>query len=141
MRGLFTVSQLGIPNKRAVILPLKKPKAYHSLIGACLGTGFAPPVNTLYFDGILTWPPKTGTRARSRRRTRCRQKQKRLIIMILLGVLLIGLSVGGTIAALKFMGNKGEEGKKTNMPKKNITMNLQPLAPPMKKANRAPPFI
>lgn len=40
------------------------------------------------------------------------KSKKRLIIMILLGVLLIGLSVGGTIAALKFMGNKGEEGKK-----------------------------
>ena len=36
------------------------------------------------------------------------------------------------------MGNKGEEGKKTNMPKKNITMNLQPLAPPMKKGKPRP---
>lgn len=40
------------------------------------------------------------------------KSKKRLIIMILLGVLLIAISVGGTIAALKFMGNKGEEGKK-----------------------------
>ena len=39
------------------------------------------------------------------------KSKKRLIIMVLLGVLLIGLSIGGTIAALKFMG-KGEEGKK-----------------------------
>ena len=42
------------------------------------------------------------------------KSKKRLIIMVLLGVLLIGLSIGGTIAALKFMG-KGEEGKKEEM--------------------------
>jgi flagellar protein FliL len=41
------------------------------------------------------------------------KSKKRLIIMIVLGILLIGLSVGGTIAALKFFGGKGgEEGKK-----------------------------
>lgn len=41
------------------------------------------------------------------------KSKKRLIIMIVLGVLLIALSVGGTIAALKFFGGKGgDEGKK-----------------------------
>jgi flagellar protein FliL len=37
--------------------------------------------------------------------------KKRLIIMIVLGLLLVGISVGGTIAALKFMGPKKDAAK------------------------------
>ncbi|HEY6529469.1 MAG TPA: flagellar basal body-associated FliL family protein [Cellvibrionaceae bacterium] len=40
------------------------------------------------------------------------KSKKRLIIMVVLGVVLIALSIGGTIAAIKFMGHKGDEGKK-----------------------------
>lgn len=40
------------------------------------------------------------------------KSKKRLIIMIVLGVVLIAISVGGTIAALKFFGAKGDAGKK-----------------------------
>jgi flagellar protein FliL len=41
-----------------------------------------------------------------------KKSKKRLIIMIVVGVLIIALSIGGTIAALKFFGAKGDAGKK-----------------------------
>lgn len=64
--------------------------------------------------------------------------KKRLIIMVLLGVVLIGVSVGGTIAALKFLdakkgGAKGEHAAADSghaaeeAPKHEIDKNAKPI--------------